>query len=99
MKIMRTCRQSTASYTLDDSPPQKEPEEKYRVTYTPSLPEIVEDSSASKDMEAAWENMDNEPESTVVPSHICPTPEDIVAKNTLAIESMKRNVQMFRNIT
>ena len=73
LRIMRTCRQSTDSYTLDDSPPQKEPEEKYRVTYAPSLPEIVEDSSTPKDMEAAWENMDNEPDSTVVPSHIPPT--------------------------
>ena len=36
LKIMRTCRQSTASYTLDNSPPQKEPEEKYRFTYAPS---------------------------------------------------------------
>ena len=26
LKIMRMCRQSTTSYTLDNSPPQKEPE-------------------------------------------------------------------------
>ena len=49
-------------------------------------------------MEVAWENMDNEPDSTVVPSNTPPTPEDILAKNALAIESMKRNVQMFRNM-
>ena len=53
LKIMRTCRQSTASYTLDNSPTQKEPEEKYIVTYAPKLPEIVKDSSTLQDMEAA----------------------------------------------
>ena len=31
LKIMRTCRQSTASYTLDNSPTQEEPEESYKI--------------------------------------------------------------------
>ena len=99
LRIMRTCRQSTENYTLDNSSLNKEPVEKYRVTYAPSLPEIVKDTHIPKDMEAAWKNMDNEPDSTEVPSHIAPTNEDIVSKNASAIESMKRNVQMFRTVT
>ena len=54
IRIMKTCRQSTASYTLDNSPPEKEPEEKYSIKYTPRLPEIIEDSnnlSKPKDIE------------------------------------------------
>ena len=95
---MRTCRQSTDNYILDDSQPDKEPTEKYKVTYTPTLPEIVEDTQRPKDMEAAWESMDNEPDSTVTPSHNT-TSEDIVSKNTSAIESMRRNIQIFRNVS
>ena len=64
LKIMRTCHQNTDSYTLDNSPSTKESEEKYRVTYVPSLPEIVKETHTPKDMEAAWENMDNKPDST-----------------------------------
>ena len=45
LRVMRTCRQSTTSYTLDNSPPEKEPEEKYSIKYTPKLPEIIKDSS------------------------------------------------------
>ena len=67
------------------------------MTYAPSLPEIVEDTQRPKDMEAACENIDNEPDSTEVPSHMAPTNEDIVSKNALAIESM--NIQMFRTVT
>ena len=69
------------------------------MTYTLSLPEIVEDTHIPKDMEAAWGNMDNKPDSTEVPSHMAPTNKDIVSKNTSAIDSMKRNVQMFRTVT
>ena len=86
-------------YPLDDSPPNKEPEKKYRVTYAPSLAEIIEDTHTPKDMQAAWENMDNKPDSTEVPSQLAPANEDIVSKNTSAIESMKRNLQMFRTVT
>ena len=60
---MKTCRQSTSSYTLDNSPPEKEPEEKYSTKYTPKLPEIVKDSSNSskpKDMEETWADMDKD---------------------------------------
>ena len=96
---MRTCCQSTDNYTLDNSQPNKEPTEKYKVTYTPTLPEVVEDTQRPKDMEAAWESMDNEPDSTEVPSHTATTSEDIVSKNASAIESMKRKVQMFRTVT
>ena len=99
LRIMRTCHQSTDSYTLDNSPPNKKPKEKYRVTYTLSLPEIVEDTHTPKDMEAAWKNMDNEPDSTDAPSNKTPTSEEIVSKNASAIESMKRNVQMFKTVT
>ena len=99
LRIMRTCHQSIDNYTLDDWNPNKEPMEKYKVTYTPSLPEIVEDTQRPKGMETAWENMDSEPDSTEVPSHMATTNEDIVSKNSLAIESMKRNVQMFRTVT
>ena len=54
IRIMKTCRQNTSSYTLDNSPPEKEPEEKYTIKYTPKLPEIIKVSSNSskpKDME------------------------------------------------
>ena len=47
LKIMRTCRQSTASYMLDNSPPQKEPEESYSIKYIPRLTDIIKDSSDS----------------------------------------------------
>ena len=95
---MRTCCQSIDNYTLDDSQLNKEPTEKYKVTYTLTLPEIVEDTQRPKDMEAAWESMDNEPDSKVTPSHST-TNEDIVSKNTSAIESMRKNIQMFKTAT
>ena len=98
---MRTCRQSTASYTLDNSPPEKEPEEKYSIKYTPRLPEIIEDSSNSskpKDMEEAWADMDKEPDSINDNPYNIPTPEEIAARNASVIESMKRKVQMFRKM-
>ena len=101
LRIMRTCRQSTASYTLDNSPPQKEPEESYSIKYMPRLPEIIKDLSnlsKSKDMEEAWEDMDRNPDSTVDDPDTPPTHEDIAARNASAIKSMKRNVQMFRNM-
>ena len=41
IQIMKTCRQSTSSYTLDNSQTEKEPEEKYSIKYTPKLTEIV----------------------------------------------------------
>ena len=84
-----------------DTSPEKEPEEKYSIKFTPWLPEIVEDSSNSskpKDMEETWADMDKEPDSTNDNPHITPTPKEIAARNASAIESMKRNVQMFRNM-
>ena len=99
---MRTCHQNTDSYTLDNSPSTKESEEKYRVTYVPSLPEIIEDTHPPKDMEAAWEDMESEPYSTEAPSHKAPTSEEIMSKNReicSAIESSKRNLKMFKTET
>ena len=98
---MKTCRQNTSSYTLDNSPPEKEPEEKYTIKYTPKLPEIVKDSSNSsklKDMEEAWADMDKEPDSTNDNPRDIPTPEEITARNASVIETMKRNIQMFRSM-
>ena len=98
---MKTCRQSTASYTLDNSPPEKEPEEKYSIKYTPKLPEIVEDSSNSsklKDMEEAWADMKKRLDSTNDNPRNTPTPEEIAARNTSVIETIKRNIQMFRSM-
>ena len=53
LRIMKTCHQNTDSYTLDNLPSHKESEEKYRVTFVLSLPEVVEDTNPPKDMEAA----------------------------------------------
>ena len=49
-------------------------------------------------MEEAWEDMDRNPDSTTDNPHTPPTTEEIAARNASAIESMKRNVQMFRNM-
>ena len=97
---MKTCRQRTSSYTLDPSH-EKELEEKYSIKYTPKLPEIVEDSSncsKPKDMEETWADMDKEPDSTNDDPHLTPTPKEIAARNASVIETMKKNVQMFRNM-
>ena len=86
---------------LDNSPPKKEPEEKYSTKYTPKLPEIVKDSSNSskpKDMEKTWADMDREPDSTNDNSGSTPTPEEIAARNASVIKTMKRNVQIFRSM-
>ena len=50
---MGTCCQNTDNYILDDLHSNKEPTEKYKVTYTLTLPEVVEDTQRLKDMEAA----------------------------------------------
>ena len=100
IQIMKTCRQSTSSYTLDSSP-EKEPEENYSIKYTPKLPEIVKDSSNSskpKDMEETWADMDKEPDSTNDNPRSTQTPEEIAARNASVIETMKKNVQMFRSM-
>ena len=49
-------------------------------------------------MEEAWEDMDRNTDSTLDHPHTTPTPEDIAARNASEIKSMKRNVQMFRNM-
>ena len=98
---MKTCRQNTSSYTLDYSPPEKQPEEKYTIKYTPKLPEIIEDlsnSSKPKDMEEAWKSMDEEPDSTIDKPHNIPTPKEIAASNASVVKAMKRNVEMFRSM-
>ena len=101
IRIMKTCKQNTSSYTLDNSPPEKEPEEKYTIKYNPKLPEIIEDlsnSSKPKDMEEAWKSMDEEPDSTIDKPHNIPTPKEIAASNASVIGTMKRNIQMFRSM-
>ena len=100
IRIMKTCRQRTSSYTLDPSD-EKEPEEKYSIKFTPKLPEIIEDSnihSKPKDMEEPWADMDKESESNNDDHHVTPTPKEVAAKNALVIEAMKKNVEMFRNL-
>ena len=92
---MKTCRQSTSSYTLDNSPPEKEPEEKYSIKYTPKFPEIVKDSSnwsKPKDMEETWADMDKEPDSTNDNPGSTQTPKEIAARNASVIETMKKNI-------
>ena len=42
--------------------------------------------------------MDEEPDSTIDKPHKIPTPEEIAASNASVIETMKRNVQMFRSM-
>ena len=42
--------------------------------------------------------MDKEPDSTNDSSHVTPTPEEIAARNASMIETMKKNVQMFRDM-
>ena len=97
---MKTCKQRTSSYTLDTSP-EKEPTEKYSIKFTPKLPEIVEYSSNSskpKDMEETWAGMDKEPDFTNDNPHVTPTPKEIKERNTSVIETMKKNVQLFRSM-
>ena len=100
IRIMKICKQRTSSYTLDTSS-EIEPEEKYSIKFTPKLPEIVEDSSnhsKPKDMEETWADMDKEPDSTDDNPHVTPTPEEIAARNASVIETMKKNVQLFRSM-
>ena len=97
---MKTYKQRTSSYTLDTSP-EKEPEEKYSIQFTPKLLEIVEDSSKSrkpKDMEETWADMDKEPDSTNDNPYLTPSLKEIAARNTSVIETMKKNIQLFRSI-
>ena len=72
------------------------------MTYVPSLPEVVEDTNPPKDMEAAWEDLAGEPNSTEDSSHKSSTSEEIMSKNReicSAIESSRRILQMFRTET
>ena len=98
---MKICKQRTSSYNLDTSP-EIEPEEKYSIKFTPKLPEIIKDSSSHskpKDMEEAWAETDKEPDSTNDSPHVTPTPDEIAARNASMIETMKKNVQRFREMT
>ena len=45
-------------------------------------------------MVAAWENMDNEPDSTKAPSHKASTNEEIVSKNSSAIVNEKERADV-----
>ena len=99
-RIMRTCQHKTESYNLDSSSSQKDSEEKYKVTFHPSLPEIVESMSPPKDMEAAWEELSENPDSTIEASHNPPTSEEIIStKKELysAIGSRRRNMKLYKN--
>ena len=93
---MRTCHHQTESYSLDSSPSNKDSEEKYKVTYVPSLPEIVESMSTPKDKEAAWEELSENPDSIIEASHTPPTNEEIISTNRelcSAIKSRRRNLK------
>ena len=101
IRIMKICKQRTSSYNLDTSP-EIEPEEKYSIKFTPKLPEIIEDSSSHskpKDMEEAWAETDKEPDSTNDSPLVTPTHDEIAARNASMNETMKRNVQRFREMT
>ena len=50
------------------------------------------------DIEETWAEMDKEPDSTNDSPHVTPTPEEIAARNASMIETMKKNVQMFRSM-
>ena len=78
-----------------------EPEGKYSIKFTPKLLEIVEDQSnhsKPKDMEETWAETDKEPDSTNDSPHVTCTPEEIAARNASMIETMKKNVPMFRDM-
>ena len=82
--------------------PKIEPEEKYSIKFTPKLLEIIEDSSSHskpKDMEEAWAETDKESDSTNDSPLVTPTPDEIAARNASMNETMKRNVQRFREMT
>ena len=82
--------------------PKIEPEEKYSIKFTPKLPKIIEDSSSHskpKDMEEAWAETDKEQDSTNDSPHVTSTPEEIAARNASMIETMKKNVQRFHEMT
>ena len=68
LNIMRTCQHKTESYNLDHT--HKDSDEKYKVTFCPSLPEIVDSTSPPKDMEAAWEELsEQDPDFSTKTSH------------------------------
>ena len=97
---MRACQHKTESYNLDSSPSNKDSEEKYKVTFVPSVPEIVESMSPPKDMEAAWEELAENPDSTIEASHNPPTNEEIISANkelSSAIKSSRRNLKLYKN--
>ena len=97
---MRACQHKTESYNLDYSPSHKDSEDKYKVTFIPSLPKIVEFMSPPKDMEAAWKELSENPDSTIEASHTPPTNEEIISANKKlcsAIESSRRNLKLYKN--
>ena len=101
IKIMKIYKQRISSYNLE-SAPKLESEEKYSIKFTPKLPKIVEDSnnhSKPKDMEVAWAETDKEPDSTNDSPHVTTTPKEIAARNASMIETIKRNVQRFCEMT
>ena len=55
--------------------------------------------SKPKEIEEAWAETDKERDSTNDSPHVTPTPEEIVARNVSMIETMKKNVQRFREMT
>ena len=70
------------------------------MTFHPSLPKIVESTSLPKDMEAAWEELAKNPDSTIEASHNPPTNEEIISANKelcSAIESSRRNLELYKN--
>ena len=100
LQMMRTCQHKTESYNLESSPPKKDSQEKYKVTYVPSLPEIVESMSPPKDMEAEWHEMLEDPDSSIEASHIPPTNEEIISANRELcsnIWSSRRNSKLYKN--
>ena len=97
---MRACQHKTESYTLDNSPSHKDSEDKYKVTFVPSLPEIVESTSPPKDMDAAWEKMSEDPDSSTEASPVPPTNKEIISANRELcsnIDSSRRNIKLYKN--
>ena len=70
------------------------------MTFFPSLPKIVESTSPPKDIEAAWEELAENPDSTIEASHNPPNSEEIISANKelcSAIESTRRNLKLYKN--
>ena len=92
---MMICKYKTEIYNFDPTSEDSTSLNKYKVTFCPSAPQIVDSTLPPKDMEAAWEELsEQDHESTTESSNEHATKDEVLSAN----RELSSNIESSRHI-